>query len=151
MRVQLASSVLHTLIFSQTAIQQYRHGVTTPRSKEHATEVSWEDQQRINKFSSLINKKDDLQDTLKNYTVEGISWWPQLEIENAWRRKIPIQNWRSIFLSLHTANPQNREARRRIGKQNIQDWRNHWRDRWRIGVVKKQLYAKFGSNINLER
>ena len=106
--------------------------------KNTATEVSWEDQQRINKFSSLINKKDDLQDTLKNYTVEK-EYLDDLGLEIEMldeEEKIQYKIGEAFFF-LSSKISKTEETIDEIDEE--------------LASLKKQLYAKFGSNINLER
>ncbi|EDK37444.1 hypothetical protein PGUG_01542 [Meyerozyma guilliermondii ATCC 6260] len=122
--------------------------------KNTATEVSWEDQQRINKFSSLINKKDDLQDTLKNYTVEK-EYLDDLGLEIEMldeEEKIQYKIGEAFFfLSADQATlkieKQDEELASKISKteETIDEIDEQ------LASLKKQLYAKFGSNINLER
>lgn len=122
--------------------------------KNTATEVSWEDQQRINKFSSLINKKDDLQDTLKNYTVEK-EYLDDLGLEIEMldeEEKIQYKIGEAFFfLSADQATlkieKQDEELASKISKteETIDEIDEE------LASLKKQLYAKFGSNINLER
>lgn len=122
--------------------------------KNTATEVSWEDQQRINKFSSLINKKDDLQDTLKNYTVEK-EYLDDLGLEIEMldeEEKIQYKIGEAFFfLSVDQATlkieKQDEELASKISKteETIDEIDEQ------LASLKKQLYAKFGSNINLER
>ena len=122
--------------------------------KNTATEVSWEDQQRINKFSSLINKKDDLQDTLKNYTVEK-EYLDDLGLEIEMldeKEKIQYKIGEAFFfLSADQATlkieKQDEELASKISKteETIDEIDEE------LASLKKQLYAKFGSNINLER
>lgn len=122
--------------------------------KNTATEVSWEDQQRINKFSSLIIKKDDLQDTLKNYTVEK-EYLDDLGLEIEMldeEEKIQYKIGEAFFfLSADQATlkieKQDEELASKISKteETIDEIDEE------LASLKKQLYAKFGSNINLER
>lgn len=122
--------------------------------KNTATEVSWEDQQRINKFSSLIIKKDDLQDTLKNYTVEK-EYLDDLGLEIEMldeEEKIQYKIGEAFFfLSADQATlkieKQDEELASKISKteETIDEIDEQ------LASLKKQLYAKFGSNINLER
>ena len=122
--------------------------------KNTATEVSWEDQQRINKFSSLINKKDDLQDTLRNYTAEK-EYLDDLGLEIEMldeEEKIQYKIGEAFFfLSADQATlkieKQDEELASKISKteETIDEIDEE------LASLKKQLYAKFGSNINLER
>ncbi|RLV87690.1 Prefoldin subunit 4 [Meyerozyma sp. JA9] len=122
--------------------------------KNTATEVSWEDQQRINKFSSLINKKDDLQDTLKNYTVEK-EYLDDLGLEIEMldeEEKIQYKIGEAFFfLSVEQATRKIEKADEELASKISKTEETIDEIDEQLSSLKKQLYAKFGSNINLER
>lgn len=122
--------------------------------KNTATEVSWEDQQRINKFSSLINKKDDLQDTLKNYTIEK-EYLDDLGLEIEMldeEEKIQYKIGEAFFfLSVDQATLKIEKADEQLASKITKTEETIEEIDEQLASLKKQLYAKFGSNINLER
>lgn len=119
-----------------------------------ATEVSWEDQERINKFSSLINKKDDLQQGLKEFTTEK-EYLDDLGLEIELLdedEKIQFRIGEAFFfLTLEQATLRIEKADAELATKIslTEDSIDELDDQ--LAALKKQLYAKFGNNINLER
>lgn len=126
-----------------------------PEGKSNtATEVTWEDQKKINKFSTLINKKDNQVEVLNQYKTEkeyidDLS----LEIELLDEDEKIQYKIGEVFMFIKTS-----KAAERIEKENEQlsekieviESQIEEIDE-QLDSLKKQLYAKFGSNINLER
>ncbi|KAK6200981.1 Prefoldin beta-like protein [Scheffersomyces amazonensis] len=119
-----------------------------------ATEVLWEDQQRINKFSTLINKKDELTAVLNKYKTEkeyldDLSLEIELLDED---EKIQYKIGEAfVFMKVS-------KAIERVEKNNeilttkieeIDESIDSFDEQ--LESLKKDLYSKFGNNINLER
>lgn len=119
-----------------------------------AAEVSWEDQQRINKFSTMISKRDEQLDALQKLKTEK-EYLDDLSMEIELlddEEEIKYKVGDAFFLvSAETAilkiENENEELSVKIteGETGIEALDEQLDD------LKKQLYAKFGNNINLER
>lgn len=122
--------------------------------KNTATEVSWEDQQKINKFSSLINKRDDLQDVLKTYRDEK-EYLDDLGLEIEMLdegEKVQYKVGEAfLFLSVEQAVAKIEKSDEDLGAKISQTEETIEEIDDKLATLKKQLYAKFGGNINLER
>lgn len=119
-----------------------------------ATEVSWDDQQKINKFSTLIGKKDEASEELeklkteKEYLDDLLLEIELLDEDEKIQYKIG-----EVFVAL-----KQEAAIARLEKSNEQiegkidniDSDISELDE-KLNELKSQLYARFGSNINLER
>lgn len=125
-----------------------------PEGQQNAVEVLWEDQQKINKFSSLIYKKDSLSERLgalkteKDY-IDDLALEIELLDED---EKIQYKVGDAfVFLKVDAAveaiNKQNSSLDSQIEK--LSDQIDEIEDQ--LAQYKKDLYAKFGSNIQLER
>ncbi|KAL6021477.1 Prefoldin subunit 4 [Candidozyma auris] len=125
-----------------------------PSGQQNSVEVLWEDQQKINKFSSLIYKKDALTERLeklkseKEY-IEDLAMEIELLDED---EKIQYKIGDAfVFLKAEAAieaiNKQNETLDTQIFelKDQIEVIEDH------LASYKKDLYAKFGNNIQLER
>jgi len=122
--------------------------------KNTATEVAWEDQQRINKFSSLITERDELSTELKLYEKEQ-EYFEDLSLEIELLdedEKINYKLGDSFFLIKVSS------AVSRIEKESAELTTKISDINSKISLIdsklsdlKKQLYGKFGKNINLER
>lgn len=141
----------HILLHS---IPRSRMELLPDGQKNTATEVSWEDQQKINKFSSLITQKDELSDLVGKYKtekeyIEDLSMEIELLDED---EKIQYKVG-EVFVFMKAE-----KATSRIEKENEKlDLKiNEFNDQIdeideKLNTLKKSLYAKFGNNINLER
>lgn len=125
-----------------------------PEGQQNTTEVLWEDQQKINKFSSLINKKDSLTDSLdklkteKEY-VDDLA----LEIELLDEEEPVHYKIGDSFVFLLVS-----KAVEKIEKENelLEEKISLTSDEideidTQLAQLKAHLYGKFGQNINLER
>lgn len=125
-----------------------------PSGQQNAVEVLWEDQQKINKFSSLILRKDNLTEKLdkckseKEY-IDDLS----LEIELLDEDEKIQYKIGDVFVFLKVAKAveviekENEQLDDRISK--LSDQIEEIDES--LAQYKKDLYSKFGKNINLER
>lgn len=125
-----------------------------PEGQKNTAEVLWEDQQKINKFSSLINKRDSLTSLLdalkseKEY-IDDLSMEIELLDEG---EKIQYKIADSfVFVSIEKAvemiERENETLDEKISAMNDQiDGIDS-----QLASLKAHLYDKFGNNINLER
>lgn len=119
-----------------------------------AAEVSWEDQQRINKFSTMISKKDEQLDALQKLKTEK-EYLDDLSMEIELlddEEEINYKVGDAFFLvdaetAISKIEHENEELSSKIseGETVIEALDDE------LDELKKQLYAKFGKNINLER
>lgn len=125
-----------------------------PSGQKNTTEVLWEDQQKINKFSSLINKRDSLSSELEKFKTEK-EYIDDLAMEiELLDEDEPIQykiGDAFVFLPLS-------DAVEKIEKENevldgkISGVSDEIDDiDAKLAELKAHLYGKFGNNINLER
>ncbi|KAF3986417.1 hypothetical protein FT663_04547 [Candidozyma haemuli var. vulneris] len=125
-----------------------------PSGQQNAVEVLWEDQQKINKFSSLIYKKDTLSERLEKLKTEK-EYIDDLAIEIELLdedEKIQYKIGDAfVFLKVDAAveaiNKQNESLDTKISE--LSDQIDEIEDQ--LASYKKDLYAKFGNNIQLER
>lgn len=125
-----------------------------PSGQQNAVEVLWEDQQKINKFSSLIYKKDTLSERLEKLKTEK-EYIDDLAIEIELLdedEKIQYKIGDAfVFLKVDAAveaiNKQNESLDTKISE--LSDQIDEIEDQ--LALYKKDLYAKFGNNIQLER
>ncbi|ODV76947.1 Prefoldin, subunit 4 [Suhomyces tanzawaensis NRRL Y-17324] len=119
-----------------------------------ATEVSWEDQQKINKFSTLINKKDEQLEVLEKLKVEkeyldDLSMEIELldEDDRIQYKVGEVFIFMKVSKAIAKIEAENEKLETRISgiDEIIEECDES------LGDLKKQLYAKFGNNINLER
>lgn len=125
-----------------------------PSGQQNTTEVLWEDQQKINKFSSLINKKDSLSNELEQFKTEK-EYIDDLAMEiELLDEEEPIQYKIGDAFVLLPVN----KAVEKIEKENesLDDKISAVSDEideidQQLSLLKAHLYGKFGNNINLER
>lgn len=125
-----------------------------PEGQQNAVEVLWEDQQKINKFSSLIYKKDALNERLEKFKTEK-EYIDDLALEIELLdedEKIQYKIGDAfVFLKVVAAveaiNKQNESLDGLIEK--LSDEIDEIEEQ--LAQYKKDLYAKFGNNIQLER
>lgn len=119
-----------------------------------ATEVKWEDQQQINKFSTLINRKDEQQEELvklkqeKEYLQDLSLEMELLDEDSKVQYKIGDT---FVFIKVSKAllkiEHENEILTRKVDEFESQiDTLDE-----ELNGLKLSLYAKFGKNINLER
>ncbi|CAG86750.2 DEHA2D03366p [Debaryomyces hansenii CBS767] len=119
-----------------------------------ATEVSWDDQQKINKFSTLINKKDENLEVLKKLKEEkeyldDLSLEIELldEDEKIQYKVGEVFIFMKVNKVIEKIEVDNEVLTEKIS--NIESSVDEIDDS--LESYKKQLYARFGNNINLER
>ncbi|WPK26525.1 hypothetical protein PUMCH_003880 [Australozyma saopauloensis] len=125
-----------------------------PQGQKNTTEVLWEDQQKINKFSSLINQKDSLTDQLKSLQsekeyIDDLALEIELLDED---EKIQYRIGDSFVFVTVTRAVDMIEAENELldGKINSLSEKIEGIDS-QLALLKAHLYGKFGNNINLER
>lgn len=119
-----------------------------------ATEVKWEDQQQINKFSTLINRKDEQQEELdklkqeKEYLQDLSLEMELLDEDSKVQYKIGDT---FVFIKVSKALLKI-EHENEILTKKVDEYESHidTLDE-ELSRLKLSLYAKFGKNINLER
>lgn len=122
--------------------------------KNTATEVSWEDQQKINKFSSLINKKDELVAEVTKYKtekeyVDDLAMEIELLDED---EKIQYKIGDAfVLLSVEKAVERIERDNEKLDASILRAEEQVDEIDEKLGELKRALYAKFGKNINLER
>lgn len=122
--------------------------------KNTSTEVSWEDQQKINKFSSLINKKDELTALVGKYKqekeyIEDLSMEIELLDED---EKIQYKIGEVfMFLKVNVAVERIEKENEKLDEQISTTSEEIDEIEEKLDDLKKALYTKFGNNINLER
>lgn len=125
-----------------------------PQGQRNTAEVLWEDQQKINQFSSYINQKDSLSDQLKSLETEK-EYIDDLALEIELldeEEKIQYKIGDSfVFVSVSRAiemiEKENEALDSKIESlsEKISDIDSE------LALLKAHLYGKFGNNINLER
>lgn len=125
-----------------------------PNGQQNTTEVLWEDQQKINKFSSLINKKDSLSSELEKFKSEK-EYVDDLALEiELLDEDEPVQykiGDAFVFLPVSKAvekiEKENEQLDEKISlvSDEIDEIDSQ------LAQLKAHLYGKFGKNINLER
>ncbi|CCE92900.1 tubulin-binding prefolding complex subunit GIM3 TDEL_0F00890 [Torulaspora delbrueckii] len=125
-----------------------------PQGKKNNTNVTYEDQQKINKFSKLIMRKDNLEKELlqqrqeKEY-LDDVS----LEIELIDEDDLVPYKVGALFLQLKQSEVVEQLEKDMESVDSIIDsleTQDSELDE-EVRVLKSSLYAKFGDNINLER
>ncbi|QLG74166.1 hypothetical protein HG535_0G00500 [Zygotorulaspora mrakii] len=125
-----------------------------PQGQKNNTTVSYDDQQKINKFSKLIMKKDTLEQELKQQRQEkeyldDVS----LELELVDEEELVKYRVGMIFLHLKQADVVEQLEKdielvdSNVDRLEIEELQLDSQ----IRELKTSLYAKFGDNINLER
>lgn len=124
-----------------------------PEGHKNTTEVSWLDQKKINEFLALINKKDLLAEELQRLTTEKEYMDDlSLEVELVDSDTIPYKIG-DTFISLSTEKAVEaieRDTAVVAGKIDALELRIAALDET-LAALKTHLYAKFGTNIHLER
>lgn len=125
-----------------------------PQGQRNSAKVTYDDQQKINKFSMLIMRKDSLEQTLKQQRQEkeyldDVS----LEIELIDEDELVKYKIGMIFLHLkQTEVVEQLEKDMIVVDSVIDDLETQETElNSQIRDLKTALYAKFGDNINLER
>lgn len=125
-----------------------------PSGQQNTTEVLWEDQQKINKFSSLINKKDSLVSVLEKLKTEK-EYIDDLALEIELLdedEKVQYKIGDSFVYVTVSRAVENIERENEVldGKiTTASDEIDEIDDN--LSLLKLHLYGKFGKNINLER
>lgn len=125
-----------------------------PQGKRNNTNVAYEDQQKINTFSKLIMRKDNLEKELsqqrqeKEY-LDDVS----LEIELVDEDELVPYKIGSLFLQLKQSEVVEQLEKDMESVDQLIDSLESQETGLdeEIRVLKSSLYAKFGDNINLER
>lgn len=125
-----------------------------PEGQKNTTEVLWEDQQKINEFSSLINRKDALAEQLAAYKTEK-EYIDDLAMEIELlddEEKIQYKIADAfVFVSVAKAVEMiEKENELLDGKISLTEDRIDDIDS-QLAMLKAHLYGKFGNSINLER
>lgn len=125
-----------------------------PEGQANNIQVLWEDQQKINQFSSLINEKDEIIAKLEKLRVEK-DYLEDLSLElELLDEDDKIQHKLGdgfVFLTVAEALIKVEEANTKLTGEieeldaNVDDLDHRLRE------LKAELYNKFGTNINLER
>lgn len=119
-----------------------------------ATEVQWEDQQKINKFSTLISKKDSKQAQLEKLKTEK-EYLDDLNMELELLDEAEQIQYKVgdafVFLKVSKALKKIEKDDEAITEkiEAIESLIEGYDEQ--LEELKSQLYAKFGKNINLER
>lgn len=125
-----------------------------PSGQQNTTEVLWEDQQKINKFSSLINRRDGLTDDLdklkqeKEY-IDDLAMEIELLDEG---EKIQYKIGEVfIFLNVEEATANIEKENETLDEKvsNLESEISEIDEK--LLALKAHLYGRFGKNINLER
>ncbi|EAZ63689.1 hypothetical protein PICST_37933 [Scheffersomyces stipitis CBS 6054] len=125
-----------------------------PEGQRNTTEVLWEDQQKINKFSTLIGKKDEQLAVLeklkteKEYLDDLALEIELLDEDEKIQYKVgEVFIYMKVSKAVEKVELENEKLTDKISEtSNLIDSYDESLD-----DLKKQLYAKFGNNINLER
>lgn len=125
-----------------------------PQGQRNSAKVTYDDQQKINKFSMLIMRKDSLEQMLKQQRQEkeyldDVS----LEIELIDEDELVKYKIGTLFLHLKQSEVvEQLEKDMLIADSVIDDLETQETElNSQIRDLKTALYAKFGDNINLER
>lgn len=125
-----------------------------PEGQKNQVDVLWEDQEKINKFSSLINEKDDLSEQLTKYKTEKDYLDDLLlEIELIDEDEKVQYKVGEVFIFLKVSKALKRiEKDSQVIDQKIEELESDIeKTEQELDGLKTKLYSKFGSNINLER
>lgn len=121
--------------------------------KNTATEVLWEDQQRINKFSTLILKKDAKLESLKKLKIEK-EYLDDLGLEIELLDEDEKIQYKIgevfIFMKVEEAIKKIEEEDEKLTAKINECEEEIDAFEETLSDLKKHLYAKFGNNINLE-
>ncbi|ODV97154.1 hypothetical protein PACTADRAFT_32641 [Pachysolen tannophilus NRRL Y-2460] len=125
-----------------------------PEGQRNTTEVLWEDQQKINEFSKLINRKDEFESDLNSLKQEK-EYLDDVSMEIELIDDEELINYKigDTFLLLKASRVIDRLSKdNEIIDLKIEKLSNEidiTEDR--LTELKHVLYAKFGNSINLER
>jgi prefoldin subunit 4 len=121
--------------------------------KNTAAEVLWEDQQRINKFSTLIFKKDAKLESLKKFKIEK-EYLDDLGLEIELLDEDEKIQYKIgevfIFMKVEEAIKKIEEEDEKLTTKINECEEEIDALEVTLNDLKKHLYAKFGNNINLE-
>ncbi|KAG7697569.1 hypothetical protein KL930_000376 [Ogataea haglerorum] len=125
-----------------------------PEGQKNTTEVTWQDQQKINSFSTLISKRDALSATLdenkqeKEY-LDDLALEIELVDED---EKLNYKIGDSFVLMKQSEIVERLEKDQELLDSKIRELESQIEDiDQELNNLKKLLYAKFGNAINLER
>ncbi|KAG7757779.1 hypothetical protein KL911_000755 [Ogataea haglerorum] len=125
-----------------------------PEGQKNTTEVTWQDQQKINSFSTLISKRDALSATLdenkqeKEY-LDDLALEIELVDED---EKLNYKIGDSFVLMKQSEIVERLEKDQELLDSKIRELESQIEDIDQdLNNLKKLLYAKFGNAINLER
>ncbi|KAG7813287.1 hypothetical protein KL921_000833 [Ogataea angusta] len=125
-----------------------------PEGQKNTTEVTWQDQLKINSFSTLISKKDALSATLdenkqeKEY-LDDLALEIELVDED---EKLNYKIGDSFVLMKQSEIVDRLEKDQELLDSKISELESQIEDiDQELNNLKKLLYAKFGNAINLER
>jgi len=121
---------------------------------EADVEVSWEDQQKINTFSKLNSKFDDLEE-LYNKSKQEKEYLEDLsqELELSYDDEPMRYKIGDAYVHLTTEDAQARIAKdQEVADQQLEEVKTRIDDvTGKMSELKTHLYAKFGKAINLEK
>ncbi|KAG7741707.1 hypothetical protein KL923_000962 [Ogataea haglerorum] len=125
-----------------------------PEGQKNTTEVTWQDQQKINSFSTLISKRDALSATLdenkqeKEY-LDDLALEIELVDED---EKLNYKIGDSFVLMKQSEIVERLEKDQELLDSKIRELESQIEDiDQELNNLKMLLYAKFGNAINLER
>lgn len=125
-----------------------------PKGQSNSVQVLWEDQQNINKFSSLINEKDELTAELEKLKTEK-EYLDDLSLELELLDEDEKIQYKlgDIFVFMKVSKVLERiESDGEILGGKLDDLDSKIEDLdSQLTDLKALLYTKFGNNINLER
>lgn len=125
-----------------------------PPGKKNNTEVSYEDQQKINEFSKLVLRKDTLvQDLEKERQEKEHLDDVTLELELVDEDELVKYKIGDVFMLLKQSEVMEQLEEDSMAVQSRIDTLEEQETEInsRLSTLKTELYAKFGDNINLER
>lgn len=125
-----------------------------PQGQKNTTEVLWEDQQKINQFSSYINQKDSLSEQLRSFQTEK-EYIEDLALEIELLDEDEQIQYKIgdafVFVGVSKA-VEKIEAENEVLDGKIDDLSEKIAEiDSQLALLKSHLYGKFGNNINLER
>lgn len=125
-----------------------------PKGQSNSVQVLWEDQQNINKFSSIISEKDELSADLEKLKTEK-EYLDDLSLELELLDEDEQIQYKlaDIFVFMKVSKVLERiETDNEVLGEKLEDLESKI-DALdsQLSDLKAGLYSKFGSNINLER
>lgn len=125
-----------------------------PQGQKNTVEVLWEDQQKINQFSSYINQKDSLTEQLKAFQTEK-EYIDDLALEIELldeEEQIQYKIGDSFVFVSVTQAVEKIEAENEVLDAKVEELSEQIsKIDSQLALLKAHLYGKFGNNINLER